>query len=79
MGFGSVCSIHSAATLAPSDVFLPVAIIKFHKYPDHKVSALLGKVAFRLMMLQQCVISQLRLRSTEEWVMCWPTSESVYY
>lgn len=38
IGFGSVCSIHSAAALAPADVFLPMAIIKFHKYLHHKVS-----------------------------------------
>lgn len=36
VGFGSVCSIHSATTLAPAEVFLPMVIITFHKYPDHK-------------------------------------------
>lgn len=37
VGFGSVCSIHSVTILAPAEVFLPMAIITFRKYPDHKV------------------------------------------
>lgn len=56
MGFGSVCSIHSAATLAPADV--PMAIIKTHKYPHHKVGVSQGKVDFRLMVLQCRITSQ---------------------
>lgn len=58
IGLGSVFSIHSAATLAPADVFIPMAIIKFHKYPHQKVGVSQGKVDFRLMNLQRRIISQ---------------------
>lgn len=81
LGFGSASSIHRRVTLPPAQVSVPVVIITFHKYPLHKLGVPLwvcrkGKVGFWVndvaVLLYLVVVS-----STEEQIMCWPSSGSV--